>query len=72
MTQIEKIEKFMEEHGEITQRDAIWLGVYRLASRIHEMRKAGANIKVESRKVNNADGSESWVAVYSLGEGDEK
>lgn len=65
MTQIEKIERFMDKYGEITQRDALSLGVYRLASRIHEMRKnTDCPIITEDRKVTNADGTESVIAVY--------
>lgn len=64
MTQVEKIEKFIDTFGEITQRDALGLGIYRLASRIHDMRKDGAKIRSEIRKVKNVDGTESYIAVY--------
>ena len=70
MTQVEKIEKFIDTFGEITQRDALGLGIYRLASRIHDMRKDGAKIRSESRKVKNVDGTESYIAVYKWEEDD--
>lgn len=71
MSQCEKIMKYMRENGEITQRDALFLGCQRLASRIHDLKDAGENIKAETRKVKNADGSFSYIAVYSLKAGDE-
>lgn len=71
MSQCEKIKKYMREHGEITQRDALFLGCQRLASRIHDLKEAGEAIKSETRKVKNADGTFSYIAVYSLKEGDE-
>ena len=69
--QCEKIMKYMRENGEITQRDAMYLGCLRLASRIHDLREQGESIKVETRKVKNADGSFSHIAVYSLKEGEQ-
>lgn len=65
MTQVEKIEAYIDKYGEITQRDALGLGIYRLASRIHEMRKDTERpIITENRTVTNRDGSESVIAVY--------
>ena len=66
MSQCEKIMKYMRMNGEITQRDALFLGCQRLASRIHDLKREGQNIKTETRKVKNADGSHSYIAVYSL------
>lgn len=66
MTQCEKIKKFMEVNGTITQRDAIGLGCYRLASRIFDLKKSGINIKTETKRVKNIDGTESYIAIYSL------
>lgn len=66
MTQCEKVEKYITEHGTITQREALSLGIYRLASRISEMRKAGIKVKTEDVKVQNVDGTFSWIARYSF------
>ena len=71
-SQTEKIIEYMQKHGEITQRDAIWLGVYRLASRICELRHSFEHtsweIHTEMREVTNSDGSKSRIAVYSMKE----
>lgn len=68
MTQCEKIKAYMKAHGEITQREAFFLGCQRLASRIHDMKRDGESIKTETRKVRNVDGTYSYIAVYSLAE----
>lgn len=65
-TQCEKILDYMKEHGEITQREAIYLGCYRLASRIHDIKSSGIRIKTETREVENVDGTKSHIAVYSI------
>jgi hypothetical protein len=64
MSQNTKIIDYLSRNGEITQRDALWLGIYRLASRINELRKAGMDITTEMREVTNADGTTSRIAVY--------
>lgn len=69
MTQVEKITKYMEDHGSITQREAFYLGCQRLASRIHDMKRSGTAIETKMKKVRNADGTETYVAEYSLKEG---
>ena len=66
MTQCEKIVKYMEEAGGITQRDAFYFGCQRLASRIHDLKKQGYNIKSEMVEVTCADGTKTYVAKYSL------
>lgn len=65
-TQHEKIIDYMREVGELSQREAYFMGVGRLASRIHDLKKAGYNIVTEMREVTNADGSKSHVAFYHL------
>lgn len=66
-TQCEKILEYMEFNVTITQREAIMLGIYRLASRIHDLKDKGIRIKTEMIEVKNADGTKSHVARYSLG-----
>ena len=67
MTQCEKILRYMEKFGSITQRDAVHLGCYRLSARIKDLRDDGVDIKTEFRTVVNKDGSKSNIGVYSIG-----
>lgn len=69
-SQCERIVEYMRRNGEITQRDAFYLGCQRLASRIHDLKERGIGIKTETRKVKNADGTVSHIAVYSLLDGE--
>ena len=66
MTQREKVVKYIKDNGTITQREALGLGIYRLASRISELRAGGMKIKTEDVKVQNVDGTFSWIARYSF------
>lgn len=70
MKQEEKILQYMKVNGAITQREALSLGIYRLASRICDMRKAGINISSELIEVTCADGSKARVSKYWLPEVD--
>jgi hypothetical protein len=47
---------------------AAWrdLGVYRLASRINDLRKAGHKIKTKKVEVVNRWGESTYIAEYSL------
>lgn len=65
MTQIEKIQNYLKDHAEITQRDAYKLGIYRLGARIWDMNAQGIRMKSERRRVRNADGTYSHIGVYS-------
>lgn len=67
-TQAEKIYEYMKARGEITQREAFYMGIQRLASRICDMKKNGIDIETELRIVKNRDGSTSHIAVYKLKE----
>ena len=66
MKQTEMVLRHIELWGKITQRDAYHMGIYRLASRVNDLRREGVDIKTEMVEVTNADGSKSRVAVYSL------
>ena len=70
MTQCKKIHAYMDCFGSITQREAISLGIYRLASRIHDLKEQGVGIKTEMIEVKNVDGTKSHVARYSLIDGE--
>lgn len=65
-TQINKIVNFCKIHGSITQRQALGLGIYRLASRIHDLRAAGYLIHTDYITVDNRDGSKSRIAKYYI------
>lgn len=56
---------YMRSYGEITQREAFFMGVYRLSAVIYEIKKS-MPIRSEWRVVTNIDGSKSRVAFYSI------
>ena len=57
----------MRQYDSITSLEAMRdLGVYRLASRIHDLRNKGYGIEVDTAKVANRFGEYTNVAVYSL------
>ena len=67
MTQSEKIMNHLEEFGSITALEAMqYYGIMRLASRITDLKKAGAPIKVEYINVTNRYGEDVRIARYSL------
>lgn len=65
-TQVKKIIEYCHKYTWITQRDALRLGIYRLASRISDMKSGGFVILSEFITVKNVDGSESRVKRYSI------
>ena len=65
-TQVKKIIDYCHKYTWITQRDALRLGIYRLASRISDMKNAKYVIISEFITVKNADGTESRVKRYSI------
>lgn len=66
-TQSQRILVYMQEHGSITQLEALKdLGVFRLASRISELRKHGHQISSQMVKVENRYGETCRVKRYSL------
>ena len=65
-TQEQKIDKFCEQNVWITQRDAYFLGIARLASRVWDMEEKGYVFIREYIKVKNADGTSSYVKRYSI------
>ena len=66
MTQCEQVLVYMVEHGSITQRDALNLGIYRLASRISDLRKRGYPIRSRSKRVTKTNGKKTYIAEYTL------
>lgn len=68
-TQNERIIAYMEKHGSITQLEALnALGVFRLASRISDLRKRGYPIESKMVKVENRYGETCRVKRYRLGD----
>ena len=66
-TQFERILKYLEEHKTITTAQAMnELGIYRLASRINDLRRRGYSIKKETVKGTNRYGETVRFAQYSL------
>lgn len=66
-TQNERILKYMQDFGTITTAEAMTeLGVYRLASRINDLKRDGYEIKKETVKGKNRYGETVRFAQYSL------
>lgn len=66
-TQCERILDYMLVHGSITQLEALKdLGVFRLASRISELRENGHQISSQMVKVENRYGETCRVKRYSI------
>lgn len=67
MTQSDRIYKYMQDFGSITQLEAMKdLGVMRLASRISDMRNAGISIIKETETSKNRYGEKTSYARYRL------
>lgn len=71
MTQCEAVLEFMRVFGEITQKDAYGMDIYRLASRISDLKKEGYEIQTEYKEVDTRYGK-TKIAVYRLGGNDEE
>lgn len=68
MTQCERIIRHLEDFGTITSATAMQeYGIYRLASRISDLKKQGVPIKTEMIKGKNRYGEPTKFAQYSLG-----
>lgn len=67
-TQVQKIVAYCRAHNnQITAKEAyIYLGIMRLASRVSDMNRMGYWVKSELITVENADGSKSRVALYTI------
>lgn len=67
MTQKERVYKYMQEFGSITQAEAFnALGVYRLAARISDLRRDGVTIRSQQKSGKNRYGETVYFAEYSL------
>ena len=67
MTQCERVLKYMQDFGSITQIQATAdLGIVRLPSRIFDLKQAGFEIKKQMIKSKNRYGETVHFAEYSL------
>ena len=65
MTQCERILKYMDDFGTISTMQAFMdLGVVRLASRIHDLRRMGIEIESETVNTKNRYGESTHYSVY--------
>ena len=65
MTQCERILKYMDDFGSISNAQAFMdLGVARLASRIHDLRRMGIEIESETVNAKNRYGESTHFSVY--------
>lgn len=67
MTQCERVIRHMEDYGSITSAEAIAeYGIFRLASRISDLRRIGVPIEKKTVKGKNRYGEPIRFAQYSL------
>lgn len=66
MAQKNRILDYMIFHKGITQREAIYLGCYRLSARVFDMRAEGIPVQTEIIEVPSTDGSTARIAFYYL------
>lgn len=69
MTQKERVLRHLKDYGSITSKDAIYeYGIFRLASRISDLKKDGISISTKYETTENRYGEKVSYARYSLGE----
>lgn len=67
MIQKERVLKYMQDFGSITQVQALnYLGVFRLAARIADLRRDGVAIRSQQKAGKNRYGETVYFAEYSL------
>jgi hypothetical protein len=64
MTQCQRVLQFMDDYGSITTMQALEIGITRLASRIHDLRKSGVEIKSETIYGINRYGDMIHYSLY--------
>ena len=70
MTQKERVKKYMEDFGSITQMDAFRdLGIMRLSARIWDLRADGIGVFSKTEKARNRYGEIVYYNRYSLAKG---
>ena len=67
MTQCERVLKYIDDFGSITQLEAMTdLGIMRLASRVNDLRKAGYPLTATMVFSKNRYGEQTHFARYSM------
>ena len=73
MTQCERIIRHLNDYGSITSREAMLeYGIYRLASRISDLKKQGYRFDVSFESMKNRYDEMTHFAVYRLAETTDK
>lgn len=65
-TQVKKVIRFMQENGSITTMQAFEMGITRLASRIHDIRRMGIEIESETVNAKNRDNEPVHFSRYRI------
>jgi hypothetical protein len=72
-TQCDRLEQYFKDFGSITQLEALrHLCIFRLASRISEMKKEGFEIKDKQECVLNRYGEKCYIKRYYIEQGENK
>lgn len=66
MSQTTDVIEFIRDHGSITTMDAFGLGITRLASRVHDLKRFGIPVEKEMIVVKNRKGKTCRVARYTI------
>ena len=66
MSQATDVIEFIRDNGSITTMQAFGLGITRLASRVHDLRRFGINVEKEMVSVQNRKGEMCRVARYTI------
>ena len=73
MTQCDRILMHLQEHGSITSQEAMErYGIFRLASRVNDLRNRGYRIQTDTTEGRNRYGEEIHYATYRLKEPEEE
>ena len=65
MSQCDRILQYLDDFGSISAAQAMMdLGIYRLASRIHDLKRMGVNIQSETVTGKNRYGEATHFSVY--------
>lgn len=67
--QVQRVLRYVERHGSITQREADRISVMRLPSRINELKKDGYIVNYTWEKVRNKYGETCRVKRYTIEKG---
>ena len=66
--QTDRVLAYIQEYGSITQLEALNLGVFRLASRISDLKRQGYPIAGKMEAVKNRYGEKCYIKRYSVRE----